>query len=58
MTKYLHELYRTIKNDIEVHKHSKQRKIDVHDESHTIVHIHKQEITDDKDDDIGCDEGK
>jgi len=49
MTKYLHESYRTMKNDIEVHKHSKQRKTSVHDESRTIVHIHKQKITDDKD---------
>ena len=49
MTKYLHESYRTMKNGIEVHKHSKQRKTSVHDESRTIVHIHKQKITDDKD---------
>jgi len=58
MTKYLHESYRTIENNIEVCKHSKQRKISVHDESRTIVHIYKQEITNDKDDDIGCDKGK
>jgi len=49
MTKYLHESYRTMKNDIEVHKYIKQRKTNVHDESRTIVHIHKHEIIDDKD---------
>ena len=49
MTKYLRESYRTMKNDIEVRKHNKQRKTSVHDESHTIVHIHKHRIIDDKD---------
>ena len=49
MTKYLRESYRMLKNDIEVRKHSKQGKTSVHDESCTIVHIHKQKIIDDKD---------
>ena len=49
MTKYLHESYRTMKNDIEVRKHNKQGKTNVHDESRTIVHIHKHRIIDDKD---------
>jgi hypothetical protein len=42
------ESYRTRGNIIEVRKHSKQRKIDVHDESRTIMHMYIQEITDDK----------
>ena len=37
-----------IENIIEVHKHNKQRKIDVHNESHTIMHIYKQGITGNK----------
>jgi len=49
MTKYLCESYRTMKNDIEVHKHNKQRKTNVHDESRTIMHIHKHRTIDDKD---------
>jgi len=42
------ESYRTIGNIIEVCKQSKQRKINVHDRSRTILHRHKQEIIDDK----------
>jgi len=49
MTKYLCESYRTMKNDIQVRKHSKQRKTNVHNESRTIMHIHKLNIIDDKD---------
>ena len=45
------ESYRTMGNIVEVRKHSKQRKIDVHDESRTIVYSHKHEIIDDKEDD-------
>ena len=56
MTKYLHESYRTVKNDIEIRKHRKQRKISVHDESRTIMHIHKHKITNDKDSDRTSDE--
>ena len=37
-----------IGNIIEVRKHSKQRKINVHDRSRTILHRYKQEIIDDK----------
>jgi len=44
-----------MKNDIEVRKHSKQRKTSVHDESRTIVHIYKHKITDDKDEYQRCD---
>jgi len=45
-------------NIIEVRKHSKQRKINVHDRSRTIVHRYKQEITDDKGVDKECNMGK
>ena len=37
-----------IENIMEVRKHSKQGKIDVHNESRTIMHMYKQQNTDNK----------